>query len=210
MLDERRARPRGGHEEEGRRGRRTANGWDLSAPARQGCRASVRLPARQRCMGGAGPRPRRLDGFRAPALHALHMAGPRAGRFRAAADSAGPLCGKGSGPDVRGRTAGRADEKSVKPRWLLSQEMAGGGGTQGLRRFSGVDFLCVPGGAGVCGAGLLEYNPSVSTSKRRNRDSTSPCKEGRTPVCWIAFRKFVLLAAALDCFANPCGRLNTP
>ncbi len=93
-------------------------------------------------------------------------------------------------------------EKGVKPRWLLSQEMVGGGGTQGQMRFSGRDFLSVPVGAGVCGAGLLEYNPSVSTSKRRNRDSTSPCKEGRAPICWIAFRKFVLLAAALDGFAN--------
>ena len=94
----------------------------------------------------------------------LHLAGPRAGRFRAAADSAGPLYGKGSSPDVRGRTAGRAGEKSVKPRWLLSQEMVGGGGTQGQMRFLGIDFLSVPPGAGVCGAVFAGERRMVSTS----------------------------------------------
>ena len=41
-------------------------------------------------------------------------------------------------------------EKSVKPRWLLSQEMVGGGGTQGQRRNLIKDCLSVPVGAGGC------------------------------------------------------------
>ena len=109
----------------------------------------------------------------------LHLAGPRAGRFRAAADSAGPLYGKGSSPDVRGRTAGRAGEKSVKPRWLLSQEMVGGGGTQGQMRFSGVDFLSVPGGAGACrsvwveGGATCQLQRAFTASTRAGADGVS-------------------------------------